>query len=94
MKIICDAMPIVYVLLVISARDDVSVSWWTGLSFLSQSDLKKYLKLCPNISGWVRQMKTQTIFALKWLGEVWAIIPFLSTGPVSMDTALLLYKIS
>lgn len=49
MRIICSAMPIVYVLLVISARDVVSVSWWSDLSFLNPSDLKKYLKLCTNV---------------------------------------------
>lgn len=51
MRSICNAMPIVYVLLVISAHDIASVSWWSDLSFLSQSNLKKYVKLCTNISG-------------------------------------------
>lgn len=36
------------------------VSWWSDLSFLSHSDLKKYLKLCSNISGQVKQMRTQS----------------------------------
>lgn len=76
-----------------SAPDVVSVSWWSDLSFLIQSDLKKYLKLCSNISGQVRQMRTQ--FALDGLADNGlSFTPLLSAGPISMCTALLLYQIS
>jgi len=50
-RIVCNAVPVVYVLLVISAHDIASVAWWTDLSFLSESALKKCLKLCTNVSG-------------------------------------------
>lgn len=64
MGIICSTVLLVYVLPVISARDVAPVYWEADLSFLSQTVLKKYLKVCINISGGVRQMRTPAVFAL------------------------------